>query len=122
MASMVRSSSVFSARRDITTHSVSPFFRKVHVVLRVSYMFHIFLIFAGARLMGVAPPCGLGDSIAHKGVAPPEELKKDCFRNNVALIEQLGEDDFGKELMAQTVADAKLGRMSWPAPGVAVVV
>ena len=46
----------------------------------------------GARLMGVVEPCGLGDSIHH-----PE---------------------FANELMAQAVADSKLGRMSNPVEGV----
>ena len=67
--------------------------------------------------MGVVEPCGLGDPIAHQSVVTLDDLKDECLSSNRALIGMLQESEFSSELMAQAVADAKLGRMSLPVKG-----
>ena len=67
--------------------------------------------------MGVVEPCGLGELIKHKGEKSSEELKDECLNSNKALIGSLQESEFANDLMAQAMADAKLGRMSTPVKG-----
>ena len=44
-------------------------------------------------------------------------MSSGCAEANRTLIRSLKEDTYGVELLEQTVADAKLGRMSHPVPG-----
>ena len=67
--------------------------------------------------MGVVEQCGLGELIKHKGEKSLDELKDDCLSSNKVLIGSLQESEFSNDLMAQAMADAKLGRMSTPVKG-----
>ena len=78
------------------------------------------VLYVGARLMGVVEPRGLGEFIPHEGVASADSLRADCLESNAALLDSLRPDEFGAELMSQTLADAELGRMTKPVPGVNV--
>ena len=71
-----------------------------------------FPVCAGAKLMGVIEPCGLGVPIRHKDVKSLEDLRDDCLRSNRGLLDTLREGALSNELMAQAVADAKKSPMS----------
>ena len=70
--------------------------------------------------MGVVEPCGLGEFIPHEGVASVDSQRAECLESNAALLNSLRPDEFGAELMRQTLADAELGRMTKPVLGVNV--
>jgi hypothetical protein len=74
------------------------------------------LLRGGARLMGLVEECGLGERIAHSTTVDPDELRDGCAQSNCALLQQLQGGEFEHELMAQTQADAELGRMTRPVP------
>lgn len=74
------------------------------------------LLESGARLMGLVEECGLGKPIAHSEMVDMDALRAECRSSNLALLQQLKSVKDEEELVAQTVVDAALGRMTYPVP------
>jgi hypothetical protein len=73
-------------------------------------------ISAGAPLFGLLDRSGIGEVV--EGADPPDitALWHRRQRSNRELLASLKQDEFSTELMALTVKDARLGRMSWLLP------
>lgn len=79
--------------------------------------FEVLLVFhAGAPLYGDLEFSGMGLPRECQPAGSADALQDDCARSNEKLISAMHEDKHANELLAQTLEDANLGRMSYPVP------